>query len=274
MQNARKTQTPDSVRWSAWLGDRRAVDNDQHPYKPIEVMRNQSSTAALIGRPRHRVKCLAREKEGPRCGRGTATKAKNASKPLQTGPMPRAMEAAKKLRSRQATPKKTKFRATTIVANTNPNNGVVRDGGFCMNELVMRPKSPNELKLSDGGWRRKSLNTEKAPPPASVRWSALLGGAGRVMKPAETRADNKRDDADGRSEQVALAETSKYKNNDPPARAYRVVCGNDEILVRPEKKWSDGWTEDWSEQNQSARDEQRQQEHKHCADRCENPVDE
>ena len=34
---------------------------------------------------------------------------------------------------------------------------------------------PNELKLSDGGWRRKGRNTEKAPPPASVRWSALLG---------------------------------------------------------------------------------------------------
>ena len=35
---------------------------------------------------------------------------------------------------------------------------------------------PNGLKLSDGGWRRKGWNSEKAPPPASVRWSALLGG--------------------------------------------------------------------------------------------------
>ena len=34
---------------------------------------------------------------------------------------------------------------------------------------------PNELKLSDRGWRRKSRNTEKTPPPASVRWSAWLG---------------------------------------------------------------------------------------------------
>ena len=34
---------------------------------------------------------------------------------------------------------------------------------------------PNELKLSDGGWRCKTRNTEKTPPPASVRWSALLG---------------------------------------------------------------------------------------------------
>ena len=34
---------------------------------------------------------------------------------------------------------------------------------------------PNALKLSDGGWRRKTWDTEKAPPPASVRWSALLG---------------------------------------------------------------------------------------------------
>ncbi len=33
----------------------------------------------------------------------------------------------------------------------------------------------NESKLSDGGWRRKSRNPEKAPPPASVRWSAWLG---------------------------------------------------------------------------------------------------
>jgi hypothetical protein len=38
--------------------------------------------------------------------------------------------------------------------------------------------SPNGPKLSDGGWRCKSWNTEKTRPPDSVRWSALLGIAG------------------------------------------------------------------------------------------------
>ena len=37
---------------------------------------------------------------------------------------------------------------------------------------------PNALKLSDGGWRRKTWIAKKTPSPASVRWSALLGGAG------------------------------------------------------------------------------------------------
>ena len=44
-------------------------------------------------------------------------------------------------------------------------------------KLDGRGKAPNGLKLSDGGWRRKMWNTEKTPPPASVRWSALLGTA-------------------------------------------------------------------------------------------------
>ena len=35
--------------------------------------------------------------------------------------------------------------------------------------------TPNGPKLSDGGWRRKTWSAEKAPTPASVRWSALLG---------------------------------------------------------------------------------------------------
>ena len=35
---------------------------------------------------------------------------------------------------------------------------------------------PNELKLSDRGWPRKGWNTERSRPPASVRWSAWLGG--------------------------------------------------------------------------------------------------
>ena len=39
----------------------------------------------------------------------------------------------------------------------------------------MERMMPNESKLSDGGWRRKTRDTEKTPPPASVRWSAWLG---------------------------------------------------------------------------------------------------
>ena len=35
--------------------------------------------------------------------------------------------------------------------------------------------TPNESKLSDGGWRCQGWNSEKAPSPASVRWSAWLG---------------------------------------------------------------------------------------------------
>ena len=37
---------------------------------------------------------------------------------------------------------------------------------------------PNGLKLSDGGWREKTWTARKCSPPASVRWSALLGVAG------------------------------------------------------------------------------------------------
>ena len=33
---------------------------------------------------------------------------------------------------------------------------------------------PNELKLSDRGWPRKTQSTKKAQRPASVRWSAWL----------------------------------------------------------------------------------------------------
>ena len=44
---------------------------------------------------------------------------------------------------------------------------------------------PNASKLSDGGWRCKTRNTEKSRSPASVRWSALLGGAGVARKPCE-----------------------------------------------------------------------------------------
>ena len=43
-----------------------------------------------------------------------------------------------------------------------------------------REEASNELKLSDAGWRRKGRNTEQAPPPASVRWSALLGAGVRL----------------------------------------------------------------------------------------------
>jgi len=35
-------------------------------------------------------------------------------------------------------------------------------------------KSPNELKLSDRGWRGQAWNSEPAPSPAAVRWSAWL----------------------------------------------------------------------------------------------------
>ena len=46
--------------------------------------------------------------------------------------------------------------------------------------LAKRPKransaAPNELKLSDRGWRSQAPPTEKTRPPASVRWSAWLG---------------------------------------------------------------------------------------------------
>ena len=34
---------------------------------------------------------------------------------------------------------------------------------------------PNELKLSDRGWRGQTWNTKKSPSPVSVRWSAWLG---------------------------------------------------------------------------------------------------
>ena len=43
-----------------------------------------------------------------------------------------------------------------------------------------KDSGPNGLKLSDGGWRRKAQNTEKTPPPASVRWSAWLGAVESV----------------------------------------------------------------------------------------------
>ena len=39
-----------------------------------------------------------------------------------------------------------------------------------------RIAGPNGLKLSDGGWRRRTWDARKSRPPASVRWSAWLGG--------------------------------------------------------------------------------------------------
>ena len=41
---------------------------------------------------------------------------------------------------------------------------------------------PNGLKLSDGGWRRKTWTAEKTPQPASVRWSAWLARAYRATR--------------------------------------------------------------------------------------------
>ena len=38
-----------------------------------------------------------------------------------------------------------------------------------------RDSGPNELKLSDRGWPRKTKQAEKTRRPASVRWSAWLG---------------------------------------------------------------------------------------------------
>ena len=48
-------------------------------------------------------------------------------------------------------------------------------GPACHPPTERRDSGPNELKLSDRGWPRKTRNTQKAPPPASVRWSAWLG---------------------------------------------------------------------------------------------------
>src|SRR5213079_2808361 len=48
-------------------------------------------------------------------------------------------------------------------------------------------KWPNAPKLSDRGWRGQAWSTKKGRPPASVRWSAWLGGGSflaLVMLPA------------------------------------------------------------------------------------------
>ena len=53
-----------------------------------------------------------------------------------------------------------------------------------------RREPPNGLKLSDGGWRRKSRRREKSRPPASVRWSALLGPRPRNLDAGRTDVDS------------------------------------------------------------------------------------
>src|SRR5438034_5657227 len=52
------------------------------------------------------------------------------------------------------------------VRQTRIKAAIDRDG-------IMRS---NELKLSDRGWRGQAWGTKKGRPPASVRWSAWLGG--------------------------------------------------------------------------------------------------
>ena len=58
----------------------------------------------------------------------------------------------------------------------------------CLSKTKQRGRAPNGPKLSDGGWRSKAWNSENAPPPASVRWSALLGAG---LAEAETRFWNR-----------------------------------------------------------------------------------
>ena len=73
---------------------------------------------------------------------------------------------------------------------------------------------PNESKLSDGGWRRKAWIAEEAPPPASVRWSALLGAWN--SESAERGHTSGRRGNDGRCRRERLTEM-----DDDPRKANR-----------------------------------------------------
>ena len=53
-----------------------------------------------------------------------------------------------------------------------------RKPGFGQRGFHGKGAPPNASKLSDRGWRRKTWIAIESLPPASVRWSALLGDGG------------------------------------------------------------------------------------------------
>jgi hypothetical protein len=93
--------------------------------------------------------------------------------------------------------------------DANPTEQTIT-GGFAHGG---RSLSPNGPKLSDGGWRSQAWSTGKSRPPASVRWSALLGGAGVAveMPPNENRNDTNRC-----GDQVALSESETHEGKIHP----------------------------------------------------------
>jgi hypothetical protein len=140
--------TPLAVRCSAELGA-----------PPRNAGRPEELASARSPWPKRTSVCLERPEGATSCRREAVNRA---------GDAPHQRTPSRNDPPRMATCRKANPTATEDAPKPRPRNH------------WGKPRAPNGPKLSDRGWRRKSPNTKKAPPPASVRWSAWLGGADLV----------------------------------------------------------------------------------------------